>query len=242
MGPRRPRRLSLSSRGCGPARNGLSVPAAPGRAADPRAALGGAPARPRSRARGRVGPPGHGLDSGAGHSLAASASGIPCFSFCGPGGPRERGLCRRGSQGHPARRPSPFPPTPLAAAAPGSRADGPRKCAQTAVGTFAPLERESEEPGRDNPKGEAVIYGRRVEVWHHMVGFISPWPPPAPRPPQRRANSARLTMSPTQPAGWERLMGSFPCLQPPAYFFLQKLILHMLLGLLLLLLLLFKWH
>lgn len=52
-------------------------------------------------------------------------------------------------------------------------------------------------------------------IWWDLSG---PGPPLAPRPPQRRANSARLTMSPAQPTGWERLMGSFP-LRTPAHFF-----------------------
>lgn len=30
------------------------------------------------------------------------------------------------------------------------------------------------------PRREVVIYGRGAGVWHHMVGFIRPWPPPAP--------------------------------------------------------------
>lgn len=41
----------------------------------------------------------------------------------------------------------------------------------------------------------------------------------SPRPPQRRANSALLTMSPPRPAGWKRLTGSFVRFQASFPFF-----------------------
>lgn len=71
----------------------------------------------------------------------------------------------RGSRGplHPTPEPCAGPPPPRGRGAPFPRRR-PRKRAQTALCTFAPLERESEEPGRANAKGEGVIYGRRVEV------------------------------------------------------------------------------
>ena len=64
---------------------------------------------------------------------------------------------------------------------------------------------------RETPKREAVIYGQRARVWHHMVGFIRPLPPPTCTPPPHNigANSAWVTMLLAQPSGWECFISSF---------------------------------
>lgn len=56
---------------------------------------------------------------------------------------------------------------------------------------------------RANPKREAVIYGWRVGVWHHMVGFIWPGPPAAPSAPlpHRRAVPGWQCRRPSPRAG-----------------------------------------
>lgn len=158
-----------------------------GRAAHPRAALGGARALPRTRARGRVGPPGHGLQKGAGRRRDASASGITCFSFCGPG-PRRPGPARARRGARPLSARVSGPPGPAAAPAlPGHLSRfprrRPRKCAQTAFCTFAPLERESEEPSEKTRKEKPLFMAGELEsgtIWWDLSGPGRPQPPGPP--------------------------------------------------------------
>lgn len=144
-----------------------------------------AAAEPAPGLRGHTGPDSGRAASGPGtRTYSAEQAGRRCLRFwgqlasllpprapMGPGG--GQGLCPRGL-GATGRTPAP------------SRRRPRRKRAQTAFCT-SPLERESDGgTGLETPKREAVIYGRRAGVWHHMVGFIRPGLPPAPEPPPPR--------------------------------------------------------
>lgn len=110
-------------RSCGPARAGLSGSAGAGRAAHPRAALGGARALPRPREPALVAASGRRVTAsrkGQGGDEMPPLRGIHCFSFCGPGPPAARtleraawgaafvgaGLGATGPGGRPRPRPS----------------------------------------------------------------------------------------------------------------------------------------
>lgn len=135
----------------------------------------------------------------------------------GPG-PRERGagrgLCRRGSRGHPARR----PPPPFPAASPGSRADGRENARKLHFALLRHLSGNPRSPARKPERRSRYLWPASWSLAPYG-GIYQARAAPSPPAPQRRANSARLTMSPAQLMGWERLKGSFPSLQPPPHIF-----------------------
>lgn len=134
-------------------------------------------------------------------------------SAAGPGAVRRgRGLCPRGlGATGPGRRvwaggPAPRP-RPLQAASPPSRADRGENEHQQQWALFCHLSGNRRSPAR-TPEREAVIYGRRVGVWHHMVGFILPGRPQRPLSPPTPPPTSGTQRPADRVAGPARALGT----------------------------------